>query len=102
VFSAKCARAAPSASNWFYDIGTGHGTGEIEQKTSSTNNVYLDGNGHFVLKAIDNDGSWTSARVECEPFADVCKQTPAPAGPTRRPTERPGAGKKIRQLKGMQ
>ena len=45
------AGSAPTAKNWFYDIGTGYGTGEIEQTTSSTRNVYVDGHGHLVLKA---------------------------------------------------
>ncbi|HZU59225.1 MAG TPA: carbohydrate-binding protein [Actinocrinis sp.] len=58
------AGSAPSAANWFYDIGTGYGTGEKEQTTNSTNNVYLDGNGHLVLKAINNGGTWTSGRIE--------------------------------------
>ena len=61
---AGAAGSAPSSSNWFYDIGTGYGTGEIENTTSSTNNVYLDGSGHLVLKAISNGGTWTSARIE--------------------------------------
>ena len=67
VFSdnfAGAAGSAPSAQNWFYDIGTGYGTGEIEQTTNSTNNVYLDGNGHLVLKATNNGGTWTSGRIE--------------------------------------
>src|SRR5579863_4251207 len=67
VFSdnfAGAAGSAPSAQNWFYDIGTGYGTGETEQTTNSTNNVYLDGNGHLVLKAINNGGTWTSGRIE--------------------------------------
>src|ERR1700734_3266795 len=67
VFSdnfAGAAGSAPSAQNWFYDIGTGYGTGEIENTTNSTNNVYLDGNGHLVLKATDNGGTWTSGRIE--------------------------------------
>jgi malectin (di-glucose binding ER protein)/ricin-type beta-trefoil lectin protein/putative Ig domain-containing protein len=67
VFSdnfAGAAGSAPSSANWFYDIGTGYGTGEIENTTSSTSNAYLDGNGHLVLKAIDNGGTWTSARLE--------------------------------------
>ena len=58
------ANSAPSANNWFYDIGTGYGTGEREQTTNSTNNVYLDGNGHLVLKALNNGGTWTSGRIE--------------------------------------
>jgi hypothetical protein len=61
---AGAANSAPSASNWFYDIGTGYGTGETEQTTNSTSNVYLDGNGHLVLKATDNNGTWTSGRIE--------------------------------------
>ena len=58
------AGSAPAAANWFYDIGSGYGTGEIEQTTSSTRNVYLDGHGHLVLKATRAGGSWTSARIE--------------------------------------
>jgi hypothetical protein len=67
VFSdnfAGSAGSAPTAANWFYDIGSGFGTGESEQTTSSTANSYLDGNGHLVLKAINNGGTWTSARLE--------------------------------------
>src|ERR1700761_1932379 len=67
VFSdnfAGAAGSAPSAQNWFYDIGTGYGTGETEQTTNSTSNVYLDGNGHLVLKATDSNGTWTSGRIE--------------------------------------
>jgi len=56
--------SGPAAANWFYDLGTGYGTGEIEHTTSSTRNVYLDGRGHLVLKATRADGSWTSARIE--------------------------------------
>ncbi|HEY2519398.1 MAG TPA: discoidin domain-containing protein [Streptosporangiaceae bacterium] len=61
---AGSASSAPSASNWFYDIGTGYGTGEHEQTTNSTSNVYLDGGGHLVLKATDSNGTWTSGRIE--------------------------------------
>src|SRR6201995_5148439 len=61
---AGSANSAPSASNWFYDIATGYGTGEHEQTTNSTSNVYLDGNGHLVLKATNNNGTWTSGRIE--------------------------------------
>ncbi len=67
VFSdnfAGAAGSAPSSANWFYDIGSGYGTGEIENTTNSTNNVYLDGNGDMVLKAIDTNGTWTSGRIE--------------------------------------
>jgi hypothetical protein len=58
------AGSAPSPANWFYDIGTGYGTGEIENTTNSTSNVYLDGNGDLDITAIDNGGTWTSGRIE--------------------------------------
>ena len=61
---AGAAGSPPSSANWFYDIGTGYGTGEKEHTTNSTDNVYLDGNGHLVLKAINNGGTWTSGRIE--------------------------------------
>jgi len=57
---------------WKYDTGPGSsfGTGEIETMTDSTANVYQDGAGHLVLKAL-HDGSdpgagWTSGRVETQ------------------------------------
>src|SRR5450631_491260 len=58
------AGSAPSSANWFYDIGTGYGTGEKEQTTNSTSNVVRDGNGHLLLKSINNGGTWTSGRIE--------------------------------------
>ncbi len=61
---AGSAGSAPSSANWFYDIGTGYGTGEIEHTTNSTGNVYLDGNGHLVMKATNSGGTWTSGRIE--------------------------------------
>ncbi len=60
-------------SRWLYDTGTGYGcsgcgdhwgTGEIETMTNSTANVYQDGAGHLVIKAINNGGTWTSGRIE--------------------------------------
>ncbi|HUC57780.1 MAG TPA: glycoside hydrolase family 16 protein [Streptosporangiaceae bacterium] len=69
VFSDNFAGAAGSpvnSANWKYDTGPGSsfGTGEIETMTNSTSNVYLDGNGHLVIKAIDSGGSWTSGRIQ--------------------------------------
>ena len=62
---AGAAGSAPSSANWFYDIGTGlRATGRSNRHTSSTSNVYLDGKGHLVLKAINSGGSWTSGRIE--------------------------------------
>ena len=57
---------------WRYDAGPGasFGTGEIETTTTSTDNVYHDGAGHLVLKALHSGGDpnsgWTSGRVETQ------------------------------------
>ncbi len=57
---------------WRYDAGPGSsfGTGEIETTTTSTDNVYHDGAGHLVLKALhsgsDPNAGWTSGRVETQ------------------------------------
>jgi beta-glucanase (GH16 family) len=57
---------------WRYDAGPGSsfGTGEIETTTTSTANVYQDGAGHLVLKALhsgaDPNAGWTSGRVETQ------------------------------------
>jgi hypothetical protein len=57
---------SPPDGNWQYDTGAGSsfGTGEIETMTNSTSNGYLDGNGDLDLTAIDQGGSWTSARIQ--------------------------------------
>ena len=60
------AGAQVNTSNWLYDIGTGWGTGEIETMTNSTNNVYLDGKGHLVIKPLLANGTWTSGRIESQ------------------------------------
>ena len=54
-----------------YDTGPGvFGTGEIETMTTSTSNVYYDGGGHLVLKALhtgsDPASGWTSGRIETQ------------------------------------
>ncbi|WP_328916147.1 MULTISPECIES: glycoside hydrolase family 16 protein [unclassified Streptomyces] len=61
-----------NGTNWKYDTGPGSsfGTGEIETMTNSTANVYQDGNGHLVLKALhsgtDPRSGWTSGRIETQ------------------------------------
>ena len=69
VFSDSFSGAAGSpvsSANWKYDTGPGSsfGTGEIETMTNSTSNVFLDGNGHLVIKAINSGGAWTSGRIQ--------------------------------------
>jgi hypothetical protein len=67
-FSGAAGTGADSA--WKYDTGPGSsfGTGEIETMTNSTANVYQDGAGHLVLKALhsgtDPNSGWTSGRIE--------------------------------------
>ena len=66
------ANSALDTGTWRYDDGAGanFGTGEIETTTNSTANVYEDGNGHLVLKALhsgtDPNSGWTSGRVETQ------------------------------------
>ena len=57
--------------NWLYDTGTGiFGTGEIETMTSSTANVFQDGAGHLVIRALHTGSNastgWTSGRIETQ------------------------------------
>jgi beta-glucanase (GH16 family) len=60
------------SSKYRYDTGPGSkfGTGEIKTMTDSTRNVFTDGDGHLVLKALhqgsDPRGGWTSGRLETE------------------------------------
>lgn len=65
------AAGSKAGANWKYDTGPGSnfGTGEIETMTDSTANVYQDGNGHLVVKALHAAGAaarsgWTSGRIE--------------------------------------
>ncbi|MEY9965689.1 beta-glucanase (GH16 family) [Streptacidiphilus sp. MAP12-16] len=66
------AGSALDTGTWRYDTGagSGFGTGEIETMTNSTANVYQDGSGHLVLKALhsgtDPNAGWTSGRVETQ------------------------------------
>ncbi|GII21899.1 glycoside hydrolase family 16 protein [Planosporangium mesophilum] len=68
------ANTGVNRSNWLYDLGHGYpggagnwGTGEIENMTDSTANVYQDGAGHLAIKPIrDGAGNWTSGRIETQ------------------------------------
>jgi hypothetical protein len=55
-----------NTSVWQYDTGQGiWGTGEVEDMTSSTTNVSLDGQGHLKITPVrDASGNWTSGRIE--------------------------------------
>ncbi len=70
-FSGAAGTGVPT-DTWKYDTGPGSsfGTGEIETMTNSTANVYEDGAGHLVLKALhsgsDPGSGWTSGRIETQ------------------------------------
>lgn len=60
------AGSAPDPSKWNYDLGGGGwGNGEAETYTSSPQNVFQDGKGNLVIRAIrDSSGNYTSARLQ--------------------------------------
>jgi beta-glucanase (GH16 family) len=68
------AKAGVDVEEWQYATGTQYscptcpknwGTGEIEVMTDSTNNTYLDGFGHLVIRPLkDQKDRWTSGRIE--------------------------------------
>jgi hypothetical protein len=61
-----------NTTDWKYDVGAGStfGTGEIESMTNSTANVFQDGTGNLVIKAIHTGtnptSGWTSGRIETQ------------------------------------
>ena len=60
------AGSQPNPKNWNYDLGGGGwGNGEAENYTNSANNVFQDGQGNLVIRAIrDSSGNYTSARLQ--------------------------------------
>ncbi|MBA2396110.1 MAG: discoidin domain-containing protein [Ktedonobacteraceae bacterium] len=70
---AGSAGSTPSSANWIEDTGTGYpggpanwSTGEVETMSKSTSNVYLDGNNHLNITALNVNGAWTSGRIETQ------------------------------------
>jgi len=68
------AGALPSAQNWIFDTGHAYpggpgnwGTGEIQDYTTNSSNVSLDGSGNLrITPRRDGAGNWTSARIETQ------------------------------------
>ncbi|SDG98167.1 glycoside hydrolase family 16 protein [Nonomuraea jiangxiensis] len=66
------ANTLPSSANWIIDTGHSYpggpgnwGTGEIQNYTSSTSNLSLDGSGNLRITPLrSSSGEWTSARIE--------------------------------------
>jgi beta-glucanase (GH16 family) len=65
-----CAGCGVDTSQWKYDTGTGFGTGEIETMTNSAANVFQDGAGRLVIRALHSGtnptSGWTSGRIETQ------------------------------------
>jgi beta-glucanase (GH16 family) len=72
----------PDITMWNFDLGNSGGWGNAEMEiycgppgypnnpaqcpttfSTSTSNAYIDGSGHLVIQAINNGGTWTSARL---------------------------------------
>jgi uncharacterized protein (TIGR03437 family) len=60
------AGSPPDSTKWNYDLGGGGwGNNEAETYTNSPNNVFQDGQGNLVIRAIrDSSGNYTSARLQ--------------------------------------
>lgn len=59
----------PDATKWAFDLGTGDGgwgNEELQIYTNQPENVSLDGEGNLVITAINNGGSYTSARINTQ------------------------------------
>src|SRR5205085_647516 len=52
---------------WNRDLGTtGWGNRELETYTNSTDNAFLDGHGHLVIRVLKTDTGYTSARLKTQ------------------------------------
>jgi beta-glucanase (GH16 family) len=62
------ANSAPDPAKWAYDLGGGGwGNRELEVYTSTRENVFQDGVGHLVIRAIKTaSGGYTSARLKTQ------------------------------------
>jgi hypothetical protein len=87
---------AANSDVWRYDAGAGanFGTGEVETTTTSTANVYQDGAGHLLLKAlrVDLGATHTISQVTLSWEAATRRRTrsrPRPTAPRGRRSTRP-------------
>ena len=67
------AGSGPDPSKWVFDLGsTGWGNHELEDYTNSRDNVFLDGKGHLVIRAIRlASGKFTSGRIKTQGLYEV-------------------------------
>ena len=66
------ANSPPDSTKWGYDIGNGSpdnpgwGNNEKETYTNSTANAFQDGKGHLIIRALNDNGNYTSARLKTQ------------------------------------
>lgn len=62
------ANSPPDPMKWTYDLGDGGwGNGEPEVYTDSPQNVFQDGSGHLIIRALKTaSGGYTSARIKTQ------------------------------------
>ena len=61
------ANSPPDPAKWSYDLGNGTqgwGNSELEDYTNSTDNVFLDGTGNLVIRALNTANGFTSGRIK--------------------------------------
>jgi len=60
--------APPDPSKWTYDLGGGGwGNQELETYTKNVENIFQDGHGHLIIRAVKNEsGGYTSARIKTQ------------------------------------
>ena len=75
----------PDTTAWSFDLGNNNGWGNNEVEvycgppgypnnpsqcpttfSTATNTVYIDGNGHLVIRPINNNGTWLSTRMKTQ------------------------------------
>src|SRR5580693_853230 len=67
------ANSSPDPSKWIFDLGAnGWGNHELEDYTNHRDNVFHDGHGHLVIRAIrSTDGKYTSGRIKTQGLFEV-------------------------------
>lgn len=61
------ANSPPDPAKWGYDLGNGTqgwGNNELQSYTNSTDNVFLDGTGNLVIRALNTANGFTSGRIK--------------------------------------
>ena len=66
------AGSGPDPSKWKFDVGATGWNNELEDYKDNRDNVFLDGHGHLVIRALrSNSGKYTSGRIKTEGLHEV-------------------------------